>query len=105
MRVLIDTYPLLVRSAGVKNYLYHWVEALRRTAPQGSIAALPKIGDGAELDHDRSMAGIFATATGLATLALSNHLRLPILDRLANAADIFHISSLVRNPPRRPLLT
>ncbi len=105
MRVLIDTYPLLVRSAGVKNYLYHWVEALRRTAPQGSIGALPQVGNGAELDHDRSMAGMFATVSGLATLALSNHLRLPILERLANTADIFHVSSLVRNPPCRPRLT
>jgi glycosyltransferase involved in cell wall biosynthesis len=105
MRVLIDTYPLLVRSAGVKNYLYHWVEALRRTAPQGSIGTLPEIGSGAELDHDRSMAGMLATAKGLAALALSNHLRMRILDRLASTADIFHVSSLVSNPPRRPLLT
>jgi glycosyltransferase involved in cell wall biosynthesis len=105
MRVLIDTYPLLVRSAGVKNYLYHWVEALRRTAPLGAIGTLPEIPKGAELHHDRSMAGPWATMTGLATVALSNHLRLPVLDRLAAGADIFHISSLVRNPPRRPRLT
>ncbi len=105
MKVLIDTSPLLVRSAGVKNYLYHWVEALRRVAPHGSIGTWPEIGNGAELNHDRSMAGVLATGKSLATLALSNHLSLPILDRLVGKADIFHVSSLVRNPPRGPLLT
>jgi len=105
MKVLIDTYPLLVRSAGVKNYLYHWVQALRRAAPHGSIGALPEIGEDVELHHDRSMAGILATTTGLATLALSNHLSVPIFSHLARKADIFHSSSLIRNPPRGPLLT
>ena len=105
MKVLIDTYPLLVRSAGVKNYLYHWVDALRRTAPNGSIGTVPEIANGAPLHHDRSMAGTLATTTGLATLALSNHLSLPILDLLAGGADIFHVSSLVRHPPKRPRLT
>ena len=32
MRVVIDAVPLLIRSAGVKNYLYHWIEHLRRAA-------------------------------------------------------------------------
>src|ERR1035438_10200367 len=30
MRVVIDATPLLVRSAGVKNYLYHWILHRRR---------------------------------------------------------------------------
>ena len=105
MKVLIDTYPLLVRSAGVKNYLYHWVAALRRTAPVGAIGTLPATGNGAELNHDRSAAGAWATYKNLAALAIANHTSLPLLDRLAGKADIFHVSSLVRNPPRRPLLT
>ena len=105
MKVAIDAYPLLIRSAGVKNYLYHWIDALRRTAPPGAIATVPSIGSHAELNHDRSVAGPFTTFMGLATLALSNHARLPLLDSLARGADIFHASSLVHNPPRRPRLT
>lgn len=105
MKVLIDTYPLLVRSAGVKNYLYHWVEALRRTAPHGSIGTFPAIEDGAVLNHDASMSRSWTTYKNLALLALSNRTSLPVLDRLAGKADVFHVSSLVRNPPRRPLLT
>lgn len=105
MKVLIDTYPLLVRSAGVKNYLYHWVDALQRTAPAGAIGTLPSTGNGAELNHDGSVAGAWETYRNLAVLAIANHLGVPVLDRLAGKADIFHASSLVRNPPRRPLLT
>jgi glycosyltransferase involved in cell wall biosynthesis len=105
MRVLIDASPLLVRSAGVKNYLYHWIAALRLIAPAGAIHTFPALGEGARLNHQGSVAGFWRTYAGLATLALSNYTPLPILDSLAGAADIFHASSLVRHPPRRPLLT
>ena len=33
MRLAIDALPLLVRSAGVKNYLYYWIAHLARCAP------------------------------------------------------------------------
>jgi glycosyltransferase involved in cell wall biosynthesis len=105
MRVLIDTFPLLVRSAGVKNYLYHWVEALRRSAPAGAVGTLPAIGTAVPLNHDRSMAGAISTYRALGMLALSNHLNLPVLDGMAGNADIFHSSSLIRHPPKRPVLT
>jgi alpha-1,3-rhamnosyl/mannosyltransferase len=105
MRVIIDASPLLVRSAGVKNYLYHWIEALRRNAPQGSIGTWPAISSGVELFHEGSMAGSWSTYKHLAILALSNHTGLPLFHPAAGKADIFHVSSLVRNPPRRPLLT
>jgi alpha-1,3-rhamnosyl/mannosyltransferase len=105
MKVLIDACPLLVRSAGVKNYLYHWIAALRRVAPDGTIHTFPGLGSGKALDHERPMAGFWRTYTGLGALALANHTPLPVLDALAGSADIFHASSLLRHPPRRPLLT
>jgi len=105
MRILIDAVPLLVRSAGVKNYLYHWLAHLRRTAPTGTIRTLPPMGDLPPLHHDKSMAGPVKTFAGLGTLALSNYTPLPMFDWLAGSADIFHASTLVRNPPRRPKLT
>ena len=105
MRVLIDASPLLIRSAGVKNYLYHWIAALRRIAPAGAIRTFPTLDNGASLDHQGSVAGFWRTCAGLATLAVSNYTPVPVLDSLAGAADIFHASSLVRHPPRRALLT
>ena len=105
MQVLIDAAPLLIRSAGVKNYLYHWIAALGRSAPAGTIRTFPALGRGGALNHEGSVAGLWRTYSGLATLALSNHTPLPVLDALAGRADIFHASSLVRHPPRRPRLT
>ena len=105
MRVLIDATPLLIRSAGVKNYLYHWIAALRLIAPPGAIRSFPPISSGGPLNHEGSIAGFLQTYTGLATLGLSNHTPLPVLDALTGGADIFHASSLVRHPPRRPRLT
>jgi glycosyltransferase involved in cell wall biosynthesis len=105
MRVVVDATPLLVRSAGVKNYLYHWIAALRRASPPGAIETFPGLGAWKELDHERSMAGFWRTWGGLGALALANHTPLPVLDALTGGADIFHASSLVRTPPRRPRLT
>ena len=105
MRIAIDAVPLLVRSAGVKNYLYHWLNHLRRAAPAGTIYTLPSMGDLGPLDHDKSMAGALTTFFGLGTLALSNYTPLPVFDMLTRSADVFHASTLVRHPPRRPKLT
>ena len=105
MRILIDAVPLLVRSAGVKNYLYHWLTHLRRAAPAGTIRTLPSMGDLPPLHHDKSMAGPLKTFAGLGSLALSNYTPLPVFDVLARSADVFHASTLVRHPPRRPKLT
>jgi len=104
MKVIVDASPLLVRSAGVKNYLYHWIAALRRMAPADTIGTFPRLGQG-RLNHQGSTDGWWRTWSGLATLALSNYTPFPVLDAFAGNADIFHASSLVRHPPRRPRLT
>ena len=105
MRIVIDAVPLLVRSAGVKNYLYHWLTHLRAAAPPGTISTLPPMRELGALNHDASMAGRVRTFTGLATLAASNYTPLPVFNWLTRSADVFHASTLVRHPPRRPRLT
>ena len=105
MRIVIDATPLLVRSAGVKNYLYHWILHLRRAAGAATVGTFPPMHQVRELTHEASVAGRLRTVGGLASLALSNHLRLPVLDWVTRGADIFHASVLVRNPPSRPRLT
>ena len=105
MRVVIDAVPLLVRSAGVKNYLYHWIAALRRAEGGASIGTFPSMGSLAHLNHERSAAGRWTTLRGLGTLALANYTPLPVLDWCARGADAFHASTLVRRPPRRARLT
>ncbi|MGA2327091.1 MAG: glycosyltransferase family 1 protein [Bryobacteraceae bacterium] len=101
MRLSIDATPLLLRSAGVKNYLYHWISHLRALAGSDSIATFPFSTSFGALDHERSVAGLGAKATGLAVLHFLNSSRLPWSAR----ADVFHASNLLRNPPRGALLT
>jgi hypothetical protein len=105
MRVVIDALPLLIRSDGVKNYLYYWIAHRRRAAGSGTIGTFPALGDLGPLRHQASVAGPWRTATGVAQLALANHTPLPIPDLLTRDVDIFHASVMVRRPPRRPLLT
>ena len=105
MRVVIDATPLLVRSAGVKNYLYYWIEHLRRAAGADAIATLPPMRRLEGLRHDASIAGRWSTLRGLGTLALANYTPLPVLDACVRGADVFHSSVLVRRPPAHPRLT
>jgi glycosyltransferase involved in cell wall biosynthesis len=105
MKVVIDATPLLIRSAGVKNYLYYWIAALQGAGGAAAIRTFPYLAAVGRLDHENSVAGFFRTYGGLAALGLSNHTPLPVLDVLARGADIFHASSLVRHPPRHPRLT
>jgi alpha-1,3-rhamnosyl/mannosyltransferase len=105
MRVVIDATPLLVRSAGVKNYLYHWIMHLRRAAGRDAIGTFPRLPYVLPLTHEGSVAGRVRTTGGLATLALSNYTPLPVLDWVTRGAEVFHASVLVRHPPRRARLT
>ena len=68
--VVIDATPLLVRSAGVKNYLYYWIQHLRRIGG-AEIRTLPQFAELPALTHERSVAGFWRTSWGLAALALA----------------------------------
>src|ERR1035441_8456492 len=105
MRVVIDATPLLVRSAGVKNYLYHWILHLRRAAGGAAVSTFPRMERVRPLTHQASVAGPLRTFSGLAALAVSNHTAAPLLDWLTRGADVFHASVLVRHPPKRVRLT
>lgn len=105
VHVAIDATPLLVRSAGVKNYLYYWIEHLRREAGDDTIRTVPRLDDLGALNHNVSIAGRWKTLGGLASLALANHTPLPVLDWFTASADIFHASTLIACPPKRPRLT
>jgi len=106
MRLLVDAVPLLIRSAGVKSYLYHWIEHLKLAAGPGeSIHTFPALPAGAPLDHGRSVAGFWRTQSALAALAATNYTPAPVMDWVGRDADIFHASSLTSKTPRRARLT
>jgi alpha-1,3-rhamnosyl/mannosyltransferase len=101
MRVVIDAVPLLIRSAGVKNYLYYWISYLRRAAGTDLVDTFPPLPEFGPLHHDSSIAGRWRTFSGLGALAMANHTPLPVLDIAARGGDVFHATNLVRNPPRK----
>jgi len=105
MRVTIDAMPLLVRSAGVKNYLYYWIQHLRRIAGSDAIRLFPDLGELPPLDHERPLAGRVRTAAALGSLAAMNYARLPLADWAARRSDIFHTTNLLHHPPRSARLT
>jgi len=104
MRVAIDAAPLLVRSAGVKNYLYYWIESLRKLAGADAVRTVPSLPWG-PLDHNRSIAPRWRTTWALGFRALANYTSLPVLEWQTRGADVFHATNLARRPPRGPKLT
>src|SRR6185369_2312975 len=104
MRVTIDAIPLLLRSAGVKNYLYYWTRHLLQQQGALEIRLFPFLHAPELLDHDASAAGLFTTVTRLGLLYLLNHLPLDIPRVMHESSDVFH-SCKVLNPPRHARLT
>ena len=98
--ICIDCSPLLVRSAGVKTYIYHWLNALRRQNPSAIRTFLePKTRD---LIHE---GGIRLHPLQIATLLALNRLPRFFSTLLAPPSLIFHASNLLRNIPKTPKLT
>lgn len=96
MRISVDASPLLLRSAGVKNYLYHWIGALQRSSGANSVAAYPFISDVGELTHESSTMSLLHTAPRIAWLLASN--RLAAARRMAvGNAQVFHVSNQVHS--------
>ena len=104
MRIEIDATSLLLRSAGIKNYTYHWIRHLQALAAHGdSVTAFPFLGELGALNHDGSNIGRFGTLWRIATLLAVN--RAPVIDWIAGGGDVFHASNQVRKPPKRTRLT
>lgn len=91
LNVCIDCSPLLVRSAGVKTYIYQWVRALRECEPESITTFLePRHRN---LDHT---AAIARNLSGLAALWTLNHLGPRTPARFFPACSVFHQSNLLR---------
>ncbi len=104
IRITIDAVPLLVRSAGVKNYLYYWTRHLRQEAREVDIRLFPFLRETDWLNHEGSAASPISTYMRLGMLFLLNHSPINFSGWTAPHADIFHTCKLL-NPPRRAKLT
>ena len=90
---------MLVRSAGVKTWLYHWLRALRACDPAVLSFLEPPSG---ALRHS---VGVMANGPRVAALQFLNHMPSAVVDRFVPRCEIFHASNLLRVLPNRPLLS
>jgi alpha-1,3-rhamnosyl/mannosyltransferase len=105
MRVTIDATSFLLRSAGIKSYTYHWLQALRHIAGAEVIHAFPFLEPNGQLNHDRSMLPLWATYPRLAALYAANYGGTAVLDTFLRGTDIFHASNQIHHAPSKALLT
>lgn len=103
MRITIDALPLLFRSAGVKNYLYYWIQHLQRE-PGADVRLFPLPVRASELDHRRTLAGRVPSFFRLGLFFLMNRLPAGFSQPWFPATDVFH-STRILYPPRRAKLT
>jgi glycosyltransferase involved in cell wall biosynthesis len=104
MRILIDATPVLLRSVGIKTYLYHWIQHLCQQAGNEQILTFPRLDKLAPLNHERSILTPAQTFRKLARLHLAN-LSPTLAAWTTPKADVFHVSNQIRNPPRKMKLT
>ena len=99
--ICIDCSPLLVRSAGVKTYLYHWLNAMGALEPE-AISTFLAPGGSNGLHHD---GGVWTHPVQIATLLSLNRLPSLFTDLMVPQCDIFHVSNLLRKLPKRRRLS
>ena len=105
MRILIDATAVLLRSAGIKNYVYHWIQHLRQESRNETILAFPYLDGFGQLTHEGSVLSPAQTYARLALLYFVNIPRNPALDWIAGKADVFHVSNQIRIPLRKTKVT
>jgi glycosyltransferase involved in cell wall biosynthesis len=105
MRIGIDVTPLLLRSAGVKTWTWHFFKNLVSNAEHDQIVPLPEISSLAPLVHDRSILGTLETWRRLASLYAINAPLSPVIGYVTRKVDVFHVSNQIRRMPERALVT
>jgi glycosyltransferase involved in cell wall biosynthesis len=105
LRLAIDASPLLLRSAGVKNYLYYLIRHLAGLPGSHQLHLFPFLRDVNRLNHEASATGRAATLGRLALLRFLNIENNPLINSLYGRYDLFHTTSQVRNPPFRTRVT
>lgn len=105
MRICIDASSLLVRSAGVKNYVWHWMHAVSTAMTNDEVTAFPLLRRPGALDHEKSLYSTAYTVPRLLLLKLAN-IGIPgMIEAMIGGADVFHASNLVRSLPIRTKIT
>ena len=105
MRILYDATPLLMRSAGVKNYHHSLLTQLLPLIWPHDIELFPYLNKLAPNHNERSNYPFYETARGLGAVLASNYLLAPTAARAVRGADLFHVTPHLWRPPEGPALT
>ena len=105
LRVCIDGVPLLVRSAGVKTYVYYWSRALRKLAGRDRVHLFPFIGEPGPCEHESSVMPMPQTLQRLGLMHMANESKWPVLAPLGWYYDVFHASHQLLEPPKNTAVT
>jgi alpha-1,3-rhamnosyl/mannosyltransferase len=105
MHVCVDASPLLLRSAGVKNYLFYWLRSLEASANGNRLSLFPFLPAVGTLDHERSVLNLGSTIPRVGALLFCNLRHNPAIHWLARRGDIFHATNQIRQPVRGVRLT
>lgn len=105
MRILYDATPLLMRSAGVKNYHYELLKRLPAAAAAHRFRLFPFLSGLPQNDNERSNYPFLSTWFGLGCVLASNYLKAPFAAAAARGADVFHVTPHLFDPPSGPALT
>lgn len=105
IRVCIDATPLLLRSAGVKTYVFNWALHLMRLAGPHKISLFPFLKGVGDCVHDRSILDRAPTLARIAVLHAANVFGPSVLEWAGPRVDVFHASHQLRHPPRNKKLT
>jgi glycosyltransferase involved in cell wall biosynthesis len=104
MNVVIDATALLMRSAGVKTYIWQWLRALQNLPGKNCFAGFPFFRDLPPLRHDRSVLSPLATFPRFIASRAADRIQ-SILEACVGDADVFHTSNAERYRPRKARLT
>lgn len=104
MNIVIDATALLMRSAGVKTYIWHWLRALQSLPGVNRFTGFPFLEDLPPLRHDRSILSPLATLPRFLISRTGDRVQ-PILEACIRDADLFHTSNAEHHRPRKARLT
>ena len=105
MHILYDGTPLLMRSAGVKNYHHSLLKHLIPSMAPHRISLFPYLQTLARNRNDRSNYSRLETSLRLGAVLGSNYLRFSLADLDFSGADLFHATQHVWKLPRGKCLT
>ena len=105
MHILYDGTPLLMRSAGVKNYHHSLLKNLIPEITPHRLSLFPFLRTLAPNRNDRSNYPRLGTTWRLGAVLSSNYLRFPLAHFNSTGADLFHATQHVWKLPRGKCLT